>query len=169
MRSTRQHTRTAGPGSQTRPWVGALAVAASLLAAGGGCAGRSLLYEGRGDLAVEPIEVRLVRIAGDGLRPEGPIRLTNDEGGVAFLNDTPDRAVEIVFPAHALDHLRCSYTRGFETGPDGASTRTVRPVSPGSMASICLHTPGTIPFEVRGAGPEPLRGRFEVKAKEAKP
>jgi hypothetical protein len=123
-----------------------------------GC-GAPLLYEGRRDLDVEPLEVRLVRVTASGLVPDGPIRLRRGEGGVAFLNDTRDQVVSIIIEGHALGELRCAYTQGFAS--DAGATFTPVPLSPGASASLCLHDAGTFVFEARGAG-EPLRGTLEV-------
>ncbi len=135
-----------------------LALAGALAAAG--CSDVPLLYEGRGDLEVEPLEVRLIRVTDTGLEPPATIRLTEDDGGLAFINDTHDRPISVVFPDHAIGHIRCSYTKGFDT--DGRSTFTLRPLPPGGVASICLHAAGRIAFEVHGAGPAPFKGALEL-------
>lgn len=137
--------------------VRALLALALPLAAG---CGAPLLYEGRADLAVEPLEVRLLRITADRLEPAGPIRLRAGEGGLAFLNDTRDRVVAVVLPAHALPGLRCTYTQGFEA--DGEATFTARPLAPGGSASLCFHAAGTFPVEVHGVGDAPVRTVVEV-------
>jgi hypothetical protein len=124
-----------------------------------GCS--SLLYEGTADLEVEPIEVRLIRITPTGLVPAAPISLTENEGGVAFVNECLDRPVTVVFPDHVLPVLRCAYTNGFESV--GKDTTTPIPLSAGGgLASLCFHKNGAFPFEVRGVGPTPLRSRVDV-------
>jgi hypothetical protein len=137
----------------------AAAILALVLLAGSGCS--SLLYEGTGDLEVEPIEVRLIRITPNGLVPSSTINLTQNEGGIAFVNECLDRPVTVVFPDHVLPVLRCAYTNGFES--DGKNTATPTPLSAGGgLASLCFHEKGAFAFEVRGVGSTPLRGRVDV-------
>ncbi len=122
--------------------------------------GAPLLYEGRRDQDVEPLEVRLVRVTDHGLVPPGPLHLVQGEGGVAFLDDTRDRVVSVVIMGHALSALRCAYTQGFAS--DGVDTFTPDPLSPGASASLCVHDAGRFTFEVRGVGDAPLTGVLDV-------
>jgi hypothetical protein len=133
-----------------------LVVVAWLLA---GC-GAPQFYEARREREVEPVEVRLVRITAEGLVPDEPIRLTQNEGGVAFLNDTRDRVVSVLIPGRALPALRCAYTQGFSS--DEGATFTSTPLSPGASASLCVHDAGTIAFEVHGVSDAPLHGTLDV-------
>lgn len=135
----------------------------------GGC-GPELLYEARGELAVDPVLLRLLRVTDAGLLPAaaggeaGPVlRVKAGGGGLVIQNDTRDRVVSVVLPDHACTGLRCSYTRGFEA--DGAATFTATPLAPGESASLCVHDAGRFAFEVHGTSDDPavvLRGAIEA-------
>ena len=95
--------------------------------------------------------------------PSGTIKLAGDQVALAFLNDTEDRAISVIFPGVAFPHLRCPYSRGFDT--DTIGTYTVAPLAPGELACLCGHRPGTYEFEVHGlAGDKPLKGKVEILA-----
>ncbi len=155
------------PASRPRSPASALAVlvAASL----GGC-GPQLLYEARGELALDPVLLRLVRVTDAGLSPagapgdDGPVlRVKAGGGGLIVLNDTRDRVVSVVLPDHACTGLRCSYTRGFEAA--GGATFTTTPLVPGASASLCVHDAGRFALEVHGASLDAaavLRGTIEA-------
>lgn len=119
------------------------------------CGGEPLLYEGVGDRAAHPLDVRLVRITAGGLVPSAPVVLA-ELGGVAFLNDTTAAQAAVLFPDVALRGLRCTYTQGFVS--DGVATFTRRPIPPGGVVSVCIHDVGVHAFEVSGVGPRVLRG-----------
>jgi hypothetical protein len=131
-----------------------------LLAAG--CGGAPLLIEGDRDLGVAPLEVKLVRMTSAGLLPSAAIELMKNEGGVVFVNDTPDRVVAVVISG-VLCHLGCSFTQDFAA--DDAATFTARPLDPGAAASRCVHRAGTFSFEVHGlfSDGEPLAGVLHVR------
>ncbi len=133
----------------------------------GGC-GPELLYEARGELALDPVLLRLVRVTDAGLLPSGPegeplLRVKAGGGGLIVQNDTRDRVVSVLLPGHACTGLRCAYTRGFEA--DGAATFTTTPLAPGASASLCVHDAGRFAFEVHGTSDDPavvLRGTIEA-------
>jgi hypothetical protein len=134
------------------------------------CNGPALLDDRRHDAASRTLEGWLVKITDDGIVPDGPVRVTGDVGGVAFLNDTRDRPVAVVFPDQTVPCVkgvfsaswlqRCEITRGFEVVKGTTATRV--PLSPGEIASLCVHEPGTLTFEVHRVGAAPWTGTIEV-------
>jgi len=134
---------------------------AGALAVLGGACGPDLIYDTR-PLAQESLETRLVVVKASGLVPSGTVRLSGDQVGLAFLNDTEDRAISVIFPGRQFAHLRCPFTRGFDA--DAVGTYTVAPLAPGEIACLCGHEPGAFDFEVHGAGDKPLRGKVEIAA-----
>lgn len=132
-----------------------LALAALLI----GCSRPPPLLTPRPDRPAEPLELRLVRITPDALEPARTF--TVPEGsGVAFLNDTREAALGLVFPEVELEAypLPGSAAVILQRG----TTRLAEPLPPGGVVALRVAGPGAHRFEVHGLPGPPLRGSVIV-------